>query len=75
MESLVGFPLSIEYHKGQDNAATDALSWVTSRLDAETLKPILDEITMGTIGRVDAHNPVVVEADKEIHKQVWETIV
>ena len=30
---------------------------------------------MGTVGRVDAHNPAVVEADEEIHKQVWETAV
>ena len=44
------------------------------RLDTETVKSILDRITVGTIGRVDAHDPVVVEAD-EIHKQVWETAV
>ena len=31
--------------------------------------------TMGTIGRAEAHDPVVVEADEEIHKQVWETAV
>ena len=45
------------------------------RLDAETVKSILDGITVGTTGRADAHNPMVVEADKEIHKQVWETEV
>ena len=39
------------------------------------MKSILDGITVGTIGRVDAHNPVVVEADEEIHKQVWDTAV
>ena len=30
---------------------------------------------MGMIGRADAHNPAVAEADEEIHKQVWETAV
>ena len=30
---------------------------------------------MRTIGRVDAHDPAVVEADKEIHKQIQETAV
>ena len=45
------------------------------KLDAETMKSILDGITMGTIGRADAHDPVVAEADEEIHKQVWETAV
>ena len=30
---------------------------------------------MGTMGRMDAHDPAVAEADEEIHKQVWETPV
>ena len=71
----MGFTLSIEYHKGQDNAATDALSQVISKLDAETMKSILGRVTMGTIGRVDAHDQVVAEADEELHKLVWETAV
>ena len=63
VESLVGFTFSIEYHKGWDNAAADALSQVTSKLDAETVKFILDGVIVRTIRRVDAHNPVVAEAD------------
>ena len=39
------------------------------------MKSILDGITVGTIGRADAHNPAAVEADEGIHKQVWETAV
>ena len=75
VESLAGFTFSIEYQKGQHNAATDTLSWVTSRLDAETVKSILDRITMELTGRTDAHDPVVVETDEEIHKQVQEAAV
>ena len=30
-------------------------------------------ITMGMTERADAHEPVVAEANEEIHKQVWET--
>ena len=30
---------------------------------------------MGMTERVDAHDPVVAEADEEIHKQFWETAV
>ena len=44
-------------------------------LDAETVESILDRITVGTIGRVDAHDPAVVEVEEEIHKQVWENAV
>ena len=60
VESLMGFTFSIEYHKGCDNAAADALSQVTLKLDAETVKSIPDRITVGTIGRVDAQDPAVV---------------
>ena len=75
VESLTRFTFSIENKKGWDNAVTDALSWVTSKLDVETVKSILDGITVGTKWRADVHNPAVAEADEEIHKQVWETVI
>ena len=75
VESLVRFTFSIEYQKGWDNAAMYALSRVTSKLDVETVKSILDGVTMGMMERADAHDPAVAEADEEIHKQVWETAV
>ena len=75
MESLSGFTFSNEYQKGWDNAATDALSQVTLRLDAETVKSILDQVTMGLTGRVDAHNPVLAETHEELHKQVQEDAI
>ena len=62
----MGFTFSIEYHKGWNNAATDALCQVMSKLDAETVKSIQGRITMGTIGRVDAHDQAVPEANEEI---------
>ena len=30
---------------------------------------------MGTTERADAHDLAVAEADEEIHKQVWETVI
>ena len=75
VESLAGFMFSIEYQKGRDNAVADALRHFTSKLDAEVVKSILDGVTTGTIGRADAHDQVVAEADEEIHKQVEETAV
>ena len=75
VESLAGFTFSIEYQKGQDNAAADALSQVTSRLDSETMKSILDRVTVGLTGRADAHDPVVAETDEEICKQVHKAAV
>ena len=60
---------------GWDNAAADALSQVTLKLDAETVKSILEGVTVGTMGRADAHDPGVAEADEEQHKQVQETAI
>ena len=73
--SLSGFTFCIEYQKGWDNAAADALSQVTSRLDAGTVMSILDRVTVGSTRRADAWDPVVVATDEEIHEQVWKTAV
>ena len=75
VESLARFTFSIEYQKEWDNVAADALSQVTSKLDAETMKSILDGVTMGIMERADAQDPVVAKADEEIHKQVQETVI
>ena len=39
------------------------------------MKAILDRVTMGLTGRADVHDPVVVETDEEISKQVQEAAV
>ena len=75
VESLARFTFSIKYQKGRDNAVVDALSHVTSKLNAEALKSILDRVTIGTTGRADAHDLMVAEANKRVHKQVEETTV
>ena len=66
---------SIEYQKGRDNAIVDVLSHVASKLDAEIVRSILDRGTIGIMGRADAHDPVVAQANERIHKQVEEIAV
>ena len=39
------------------------------------MKSFLDGVTVGTTKRVDTQDPVVAEADEEIHKSVLETVV
>ena len=68
VESLAGLTFSIKYQKGRDNAVADALSHVTSKLDAEVVKSILDGVTIGTIGRADTHDLAVAEANERILK-------
>ena len=73
VELLARFTFSIEYQKGRDNASTDTLSQVTSKLDAEIVKSILDGVTVGMTDRADTQAPVVARADGDIHKPVQET--
>ena len=75
IESLTQFTFSIKYQKECDNVATDALGHVTSKLNAETVKSILDGVTVGTTERADAHDLAVAEADKNIHKPFQETAI
>ena len=67
--------LSIKYQREHDNVATDALSHVTSKLKAETVKSILDGFVRKTTERADAHDPVVAQADEEIHMPFQETVI
>ena len=75
IESLVRFTFSIEYQKGNDNVAADALSWVALKLDVETVKSIMDGVIVGMMVTADAHDPAVAKADEEIHKPVQETAI
>ena len=75
VELLAGFTFSIKYQKGRGSAVADTLSHVASKLNAEAVKFILGRVTVGTAGRANAHEPMVAEADKRIHKQVEETAV
>ena len=68
VELLAKFTFSIKYQKGRDNDVTDALRHVTSKLNTEVVKSILDRVTIGTAERADAHDPMVAEADERIHK-------
>ena len=74
VKSLARFMFSIEYKKGWDNVAIDALSWLTLKLDAESMKSILDGVTVGMMERMDAPGLAVAKADEEIHKPVQETL-
>ena len=66
---------SIEYQKEPDNGATDALSHVTLKLKAETMKSILDGVTMGTTKRADAYDLVVAKADAKVPMPFQETAI
>ena len=54
MGSLMGwcpvqFNFELEYQKGHDNTVADALSWVTTELDPDTVRSILNRVTLRTV--------------------------
>ena len=71
VSALAWFNFELEYQKGQDNMVVDALSWVTSQLDPDTVRLILDGVTLGTAHQAEVHDPAVVEGnhclEHEIH--------
>ena len=45
--SLACFDFELEYQKGNHKTVADILSWVTTQLNPETMKSILDGLTLG----------------------------
>ena len=51
----------------------DVLSQVTTRLDPETIKSILDGVTLGTVHQAEVHDPAMVEGDQCLEQEVCVT--
>ena len=67
--ALAGYEMTIEYLKGADNKVADALSHVTTRLDPDTVKALLDHARNG-LPRAECEDIRIVEdelrADEEV---------
>ena len=59
-----------EYQKGQDNAAADTLSRVTTHLEPEAVQAILDGAAVGALQRAERENPAVIENDQQLEREV-----
>ena len=57
VSALAKYDFWLEYQKGQDNAAADALSWVTTHLKPEAVQDILDGTAMGASQRAEKREP------------------
>ena len=68
--ALVQFIFELEYQKGWDNTVADILSWVTTWLDPDTMKSILNIVTLGMVHQVEVHNPAVMEGDQHLEQEV-----
>ena len=51
----------------------DALSWITTCLDLDMVRLVLDGVTLGAAQRAECHHPTVVEGDHGMEKEVYVT--
>ena len=64
VSALAKYNFQLEYQKGQDNAAADALSQVTTHFEPEAVQAILDGTTMGASQRVERDSPAIIKNDQ-----------
>ena len=57
--ALVWFNFELEYQTGCDNTVMDTLSWVTTQLDMDTVRSILNRVTLGTVRQAKVHDPAI----------------
>ena len=67
------FNFQLEYQKGHDNTVVDVLSQITTHLDPDMVRSVLDGITPGATHRVESHHSAVVEGDQGMEKEVCVT--
>ena len=60
----------LEYQKGRDNVAADALSQVTTHLKPEAVQAILDGAVVGAFQRAERENPAMIENDQQLEQEV-----
>ena len=68
--ALVQFNFKLEYQKGCDNTVVDVLSQVTTQLDPDTVRSILNGVALGAVHWVKVHNPTMVESDHHLEEEV-----
>ena len=63
----------MEYQKGCDNTIADVLRQITTHLDPDTVRSILNGVTLGAAHRVESYDPAVIEGDHGMEKEVHVT--
>ena len=70
VSALVESNFKLEYQKGCDNTVADALNQVTTCLDTERVKSILNRVTLGSAHWTKVHDPAIVEGDCSLEQEV-----
>ena len=70
VRALAKYDFRLEYQKGRDNAAADALSQVTTHLEPEAVQAILDGAVMGASQRAGRENLAMIENNQQLEQEV-----
>ena len=70
VSALAQFNFELEYQKGCDNTVVDVLSQVTTRLNLDTVRSILDRVALGSVHWAEVHNPTVVKGDCHLQQEL-----
>ena len=69
VRALVRFNFQLEYQKGCDNTVKDVLSWVTTLLDPEMVKSILNGVILRAVYWVEVHNLTIIEGGHGLEQE------
>ena len=70
VRALAQFNFKLEYQKGCDNTMADMLNQVTTWLDPDTVRSILDGVALGAVHWAKVHDPAVVEGNHNLEQEV-----
>ena len=73
VSALAKYDFWLEYQKGWDNAAADALSRVTTHLQPEAVQAVLDGVAIGTSQQAERESPAVIENNQLLEQEVCVT--
>ena len=68
--ALARFNFKLEYQKGWDNTVVDLLSWVTTHLNPDTVRLILNRVTLGAAHKAEVHDLTIIEGDHDLEQEV-----
>ena len=73
VRALVQFNFKLEYQRGHDKTVADVLSRVTTWLDPDAVRSILDRVALGAVHWAEVHDPTVVEGGLSLKQELHVT--
>ena len=68
--ALASYNMTIKYLKGSDNKVADAVSWIETRLDPETVTELLNHAKGGAPPGAEIEDIRIIEEDERVDQEV-----